>query len=428
MEIFCRIVFFADTAQLISAEYRPLLVDKFEHIVEVGYRKYPFARKLDKKLNTIALKYFPRDSLTERYFFSKLVEVDSGYLVAGSISAFAPKAKQSISFLMLDYDLNVKKEYIIKAKELNYYIAVSYLEVIDGEIHIMYAEGGPNGEDLDKTSDVYRLVKYDTKTNTIQTLLEHDFKKSGFVSLRGFQRTANGNWLFGAAKYRKIYVGKNASIPLIFLFDKDFKEISRTEYGVVDFHENLEGFHEVLKTNDGFYVFGNCIDKSDYAGVCLVVKHDVNGKPLWKRYVHSPYLNNEKVYGTAYDGMVLSDGSLVVSGSSRDRYAWLFRMDADGCVLQNDCNIITSTTETTFHNLNIYPNPTQDVLHIESETGEYMQRVVVYNSLGTIVYSTDNQAVENISLDTSPFSDGVYIVKVEFQNREVQTYKFSVLR
>jgi hypothetical protein len=78
--------------------------------------------------------------------------------------------------------------------------------------------------------------------------------------------------------------------------------------------------------------------------------------------------------------------------------------------------------------LRVYPNPAQDVLYIKSENGEAIKRIVVYNAIGEQVYVSDNQGIESLDINTSAFQNGMYVLKVQYQNLQISTVKVSILR
>jgi hypothetical protein len=88
----------------------------------------------------------------------------------------------------------------------------------------------------------------------------------------------------------------------------------------------------------------------------------------------------------------------------------------------------TATGDLNDITLNIYPNPAQDVLHLESESGEAIKRVVVYNAIGEQVYVSDYQGVDKLDINTSTFQNGMYVLRVQYQNLQVSSAKVSILR
>jgi hypothetical protein len=237
----------------------------------------------------------------------------------------------------------------------------------------------------------------------------------------------NGNWIFTGFKLRQIYVGKVASVPMLWVYDKDFKELHCSQFANLEDYTDLDGLNGIIVTNDGFYVLGEVVNPSSGISGCMVIKLNEDGIPVWQRYVTPPPVNGVQRYGQSFDGALLSDGSLVVSGRSGYVSGWVFRMTPDGCVLQNDCSITTATTEQTNIPLRVYPNPAQDILHLESESGEAIKRIVVYNAIGEQVYVSDYQGIDKLDINTSTFQNGMYVLRISYGDNRAVQQKFVVL-
>ncbi len=65
------------------------------------------------------------------------------------------------------------------------------------------------------------------------------------------------------------------------------------------------------------------------------------------------------------------------------------------------------------NNVSLYPNPCNDVLHIESAEG--IVTTEIYNMLGAKVYGTSMES-QNISINVKDFDSGLYIVIMHFAN------------
>ncbi len=65
------------------------------------------------------------------------------------------------------------------------------------------------------------------------------------------------------------------------------------------------------------------------------------------------------------------------------------------------------------NNVNIYPNPCNDILHIESTEG--LVKTEIYNVMGARIYSSNNRT-ENLNIDVKNFDSGLYVVVMHFQN------------
>jgi hypothetical protein len=68
------------------------------------------------------------------------------------------------------------------------------------------------------------------------------------------------------------------------------------------------------------------------------------------------------------------------------------------------------------------------VLHLESESGEAIKRIVVYNAIGEQLYISDYQGIVDLDINTSAFQNGMYVLRVQYQNLQVSSVKVSILR
>lgn len=78
----------------------------------------------------------------------------------------------------------------------------------------------------------------------------------------------------------------------------------------------------------------------------------------------------------------------------------------------------TNVGEIDFPTVNIYPNPTKDILHVEAEN---ITNIQVYNALGQLMTTTTNT-----DIPVSSYSEGLYTVSVTFTDGRVLTRKVMV--
>ena len=78
----------------------------------------------------------------------------------------------------------------------------------------------------------------------------------------------------------------------------------------------------------------------------------------------------------------------------------------------------TNVNEVSFPTVNVYPNPTKDILHVEAEN---ITNIQVYNALGQLMTSTTNT-----DIPVSSYSEGLYTVSVTFADGRVLTRKVMV--
>ena len=78
----------------------------------------------------------------------------------------------------------------------------------------------------------------------------------------------------------------------------------------------------------------------------------------------------------------------------------------------------TSVSEVAFPTVNVYPNPTKDILHVEAEN---IANIQVYNALGQLMTTTSNT-----DIPVSSYSEGLYTVSVTLTDGRVLTRKVMV--
>ncbi|OIQ21713.1 MAG: hypothetical protein BM557_02635 [Flavobacterium sp. MedPE-SWcel] len=73
--------------------------------------------------------------------------------------------------------------------------------------------------------------------------------------------------------------------------------------------------------------------------------------------------------------------------------------------------------------INLYPNPTQDVLNIAIASNELPDSYVIYNNLGQTMVEVNVTSENNLKLNTSNYSNGIYFIRIEKGN-ESKVLKF----
>ncbi len=75
-------------------------------------------------------------------------------------------------------------------------------------------------------------------------------------------------------------------------------------------------------------------------------------------------------------------------------------------------------------NVNIYPNPTNSHIMVESEDYNKISQLSFCNAMGQVLKKLDLQS-KNMLIDISSYSNGLYLLKVENESR---TYTVKVLK
>ena len=71
----------------------------------------------------------------------------------------------------------------------------------------------------------------------------------------------------------------------------------------------------------------------------------------------------------------------------------------------------------------VYPNPASDLLHITNQNGAVVSKITIYAITGSVVSEINNTASGIISIPVSGLQSGVYLVKVESEDK-ISNYKF----
>ena len=83
---------------------------------------------------------------------------------------------------------------------------------------------------------------------------------------------------------------------------------------------------------------------------------------------------------------------------------------------------LENLSTTTFYKktLTIYPNPTSDEIHFSEEIVQSMSEFKIYSTLGKLVQSGK---METSSLSLKALQNGMYFIRIQFQNGAVETFK-----
>lgn len=90
----------------------------------------------------------------------------------------------------------------------------------------------------------------------------------------------------------------------------------------------------------------------------------------------------------------------------------------------NVCNATAGQEDFKLLNrINIYPNPARDILNIEVADNELPDGYVIYNSLGQIMADVKVTDSNNLTVNTSAYSNGMYFIKID-KGTQSKTIKF----
>ncbi len=184
--------------------------------------------------------------------------------------------------------------------------------------------------------------------------------------------------------------------------DSDFNDSGLSKFVLQDKLNNIYTIGEYI--NNGFF-----IRKNDFEGN-LIWNH-LSGTGL--EYETSPFFpeNYTSVTGAAID----NQGNIIYSGRAitnddLDPSAKTYNLSSNGafiCKLKEDNSL--SLTKANNISFRIFPNPTTDILQIESSIENKIQSIRVINVNGKLITNILNPGS---SIDLSSLSKGIYFVKI----------------
>jgi len=115
------------------------------------------------------------------------------------------------------------------------------------------------------------------------------------------------------------------------------------------------------------------------------------------------YPGNEQISNET--GAMLSSNGDILAVGLRDIYT--VPGTTNSYVRVYDMTKPMSSDSFVLNNLNIYPNPTRDVLNISLENNLILEKVIIYNNLGQVIKETSEE-----SFNTSTLASGIYYVEI----------------
>ena len=100
-----------------------------------------------------------------------------------------------------------------------------------------------------------------------------------------------------------------------------------------------------------------------------------------------------------------------------------YRLGASGF----SCDRDTTKTTPKPTPLRLYPNPTDDLIYIESGTGSAISHIDIYDNIGRLVYRGDYKAAEKIELSTALLASGLYVLNMTLNDLQKVTQKVVVV-
>jgi hypothetical protein len=154
---------------------------------------------------------------------------------------------------------------------------------------------------------------------------------------------------------------------------------------------------------------------------------NTEGDIIWKRvfYELDPQTENSR-RGFVRDAVELNNGDIYGIGEMKydgQNEVFIFKVDSDGCLDLEDCGFVQVITDLEdvvidSYDLNVYPNPTSDVIHYSISENSDVKSVSLFSMNGQLLIMDADQKMEG-KMDATGLNAGVYLMKFLMGNGEV---------
>ncbi len=103
---------------------------------------------------------------------------------------------------------------------------------------------------------------------------------------------------------------------------------------------------------------------------------------------------------------------------------------ADGCTCQGSSNLVSNTSNTTIHDLTVYPNPADNKIHIALNSFAGKKGTLeIFNQLGQRQFLKNYLAIPTspIDIDLSEFNSGIYLISINIEDNYREVKQFVVI-
>ncbi len=117
------------------------------------------------------------------------------------------------------------------------------------------------------------------------------------------------------------------------------------------------------------------------------------------------------------------DGATGRTFNVTDGGIYAVRITKNGCSNFSDCvelNVV-ATEEVDISGFKIYPNPVQSTLTVDMGSGSQPLMLELWSMKGQSLFSKQYDGLSQVKLDTSPWANGIYVLKIHTAKRTVLT-------
>jgi hypothetical protein len=351
-------------------------------ILNPNYPAYDlFIKKIDKAGSLIWEKQIVSDILADHIIVQSICNtIDSSYFILYSVN------DTGIRYMKLNN--NGDSLYAIKFG-LPFYSGISMTELHDGGFAILGYKQNSGIFD-------YCILRLDANGDTLWTI---DFPKDTIGVIFKIVETKD----HGFALLGNLIDSINHHPCCLFKFDS----VGTFLWSKPFYTSNIQDFYEVRNCSDnGFIVAGSSIDPGHLFSHCFLYRSDSNGDSLWfKEY--------ELAFGGGFEDVQQTpdNGFLAVGTLGNPGYPpsiFVVKTDSMGNVTSTlGLDQIKVKGE-----INIFPNPASNFVTLSLPFDENNFYFSIFDAMGRNIFSKDLFSENNLSINVSDFSEGIYFICV----------------
>ncbi|MFN3781261.1 MAG: hypothetical protein ACK4SO_03690, partial [Candidatus Kapaibacteriota bacterium] len=241
-----------------------------------------------------------------------LLPLPNGDMILGGWTNADVAFGENILLIRINQDANILWQYSYGGSELDY--AQVLARCIDNNIIV----GGHTRSFGAGSTDIV-LLKVDQNGNILWQKAYGTYDDNAIASL---MPTDDGGFIAGGWSY--LGAGRSHD-AVIFKTDSDGNIIWQKHYGT----ENYEGIKDIIKSNDGNYIFLGLTSSEQTQFDILIAKIDSNGNIIWKKSIAGPrYENPISIVNNNGSYYIVGSSDSFSSDSSKDIF--LIALDNDG--------------------------------------------------------------------------------------------------
>ena len=356
----------------------------------------------------------------------KIIEIEGGYLLSGSISE--NNYIQNLYVIKIDRSGNEQWRRIYGMQHTEEWMK-SFIKLNDNA----FAIGGgiaydqPNSSENDWSKS--RIMVIDSLGD-----IQWDWtseEEYNYINQWGLNAADNGSWVFiNALIHYPWGTSGNYEFRLRFIEIDSLGQVVHEKF-FSPFFYSTKWVYDMIPDGHGNWVAAGESDvdysNGDYGVAAWTIKFSPEGDTLWTRK-DSVIWNSNIGFGEAIQGgiIALSSGSTIGAGYTNyfgDTYArsypFLIKLDKDGCIIPGCRPPVSTTTTQYIPEIEVYPNPTTGQIYVRAESPFSLE---VYDASGKVHFRKQEQG-EELSIDASLFSEGMYFLRMRFDDERVVLHK-----